>query len=148
MKIASGRCAIIQSRTARWFLRSSSARVAVRTRDGRTLKREILHRRGSPENPLKPADVEYKFRNVARACLSRSHTDQVMKLVGTLETLTDVAREFGAINRNGTADVDTWALVTSIPAKIARTTNPQSCFRITNFLLTKYKVRHHSSQDN
>ena len=38
-----------------------AARVSVTTRDGRTFEREILHRRGSPENPLAPADVESPF---------------------------------------------------------------------------------------
>ena len=74
-----------------------AARVTVRTRDGRTLTREILHRRGSPENPLQPADVEYKFRNVARACLTQAHTDRVMKLVGVLETLDSTAELIGIL---------------------------------------------------
>jgi 2-methylcitrate dehydratase PrpD len=64
-----------------------AARVTVKTRDGRTLKREILHRRGSPENPLRPEDIEYKFRHVARSCLSPNRIDQVMRLVSTLEEL-------------------------------------------------------------
>src|SRR5450759_388340 len=68
-----------------------AARLTVKTRDGRILKREILHRRGSPENPLQPEDVEYKFRNVARSCLSQAHTDKVMKLVGSLDTLDSTA---------------------------------------------------------
>jgi 2-methylcitrate dehydratase PrpD len=68
-----------------------AARVTVKTRDGRILKREILHRRGSPENPLKPEDVEFKFRNVARSCLSQPLTDKVMKLVGSLDTLDSTA---------------------------------------------------------
>jgi 2-methylcitrate dehydratase PrpD len=64
-----------------------AARVTVKTRDGRTLQREILHRRGSPENPLKPEDIEYKFRHVARSCLSPNRIDQVMRLVSTLDEL-------------------------------------------------------------
>ena len=74
-----------------------AARVTVKTRDGRTLKHEILHRRGSPENPLKPADVEYKFRNIARACLSRPHTERVMKLVGALDTLDSTTELIGIL---------------------------------------------------
>ena len=64
-----------------------AARVTVQTRDGRTFEREILHRRGSPENPLAPADVEYKFRHVARSCLSLANIDKVMQLVAKLDTL-------------------------------------------------------------
>lgn len=74
-----------------------AARMTVTTRDGRVLKHEILHRRGSPENPLQPEEVEYKFRNVARSCLSRAHTDKVMKLVGSLETLDSTSELIGIL---------------------------------------------------
>jgi 2-methylcitrate dehydratase PrpD len=73
-----------------------AARVAITTRDGRSFKREILHRRGSPENPLKPEDVEYKFRHVARSCLSPANIDKVMQLVAKLDALPDT-RELIAI---------------------------------------------------
>jgi 2-methylcitrate dehydratase PrpD len=66
-----------------------AARLTVKTRDGRTLKREILHRRGSPENPLKPGDIEYKFRNVAKGCLSPKRIERVIELCKTLEQLPD-----------------------------------------------------------
>jgi 2-methylcitrate dehydratase PrpD len=64
-----------------------AARVAVTTRDGRKFKREILHRRGSPENPLKPEEVEYKFRHVAKSCLTPENIEKVMQLVARLDTL-------------------------------------------------------------
>ena len=64
-----------------------AARVAITTRDGRSFKREILHRRGSPENPLQPADVEYKFRHVAKSCLTPANVDKVMQLVAKLDKL-------------------------------------------------------------
>jgi 2-methylcitrate dehydratase PrpD len=64
-----------------------AARVGITTRDGRAFTREILHRRGSPENPLKPEDVEYKFRHVARSCLTPANVDKVMQLVAKLDTL-------------------------------------------------------------
>ena len=57
-----------------------AARVEIKTRDGRSFKREILNRRGSPENPLKPADVEYKFKHVAKSCLSAANIDKVMQI--------------------------------------------------------------------
>jgi 2-methylcitrate dehydratase PrpD len=64
-----------------------AARVAITTRDGRSFKREILHRRGSPENPLQPSDVEYKFRHVAKSCLTPANIDKVMQLVAKLDKL-------------------------------------------------------------
>jgi 2-methylcitrate dehydratase PrpD len=66
-----------------------AARVKVRTRDGRVFEREILHRRGSPENPLKPEDIEYKFRNVARAVLAPRRLERVIELTATLDRQTD-----------------------------------------------------------
>jgi 2-methylcitrate dehydratase PrpD len=38
-----------------------AARVDVRTTDGRGLRREVWHRRGSPENPVSRQEVEEKF---------------------------------------------------------------------------------------
>lgn len=68
-----------------------AARVEVRTRDGRTLHHEILHRRGSPENPLSASDVEHKFRNVVADCLSPADIDRAVDLVGRLDSLDDIA---------------------------------------------------------
>jgi 2-methylcitrate dehydratase PrpD len=67
-----------------------AARVKVETRDGRALAREILHRRGSPENPLKPGDIEYKFRNVARGVLAPRRLERVVELCRTLENQANI----------------------------------------------------------
>ncbi|MCC6531255.1 MAG: MmgE/PrpD family protein [Burkholderiales bacterium] len=66
------------------------ARVSVRTRDGRTFKRELLNRRGSAENPLKPEEIDYKFRQVVRACLSPADIERVVGLVRDLDKLSDL----------------------------------------------------------
>jgi len=68
-----------------------AARVKVRTRDGRVFEKEILHRRGSPENPLKPEDITYKFRNVARAVLAPRRLERAIELCGALDQQPDVA---------------------------------------------------------
>ncbi len=73
-----------------------AARLKVETRDGRVLEREILHRRGSPENPLKPGDIEHKFRNVARGCLAPRRLERVIELCRTLDRQADI-RELTAI---------------------------------------------------
>jgi len=62
-----------------------AARVIVRTRDGRTFKGELMNRRGSAENPLKPEDITYKFRQVARSCLAPSDIDRVVALVRDMD---------------------------------------------------------------
>jgi len=68
-----------------------AARVAATLRNGQRFSHEILHRRGSPENPLSPADVEYKFRHVVASCLSQDDIERVIRLAGRLEQLDDLS---------------------------------------------------------
>lgn len=69
-----------------------AARLKVATRDGRVLEREILHRRGSPENPLSPEDVVYKFRHIARSCMPHDDIDRLVRLAGELDRLASVEK--------------------------------------------------------
>jgi len=69
-----------------------AARVKVTTRAGRSVERLPLHRRGSPEAPLKPGDIEYKFRHVVKSCLAPADIERVVALAGRLEKL-DSTRE-------------------------------------------------------
>jgi 2-methylcitrate dehydratase PrpD len=69
-----------------------AARVYVRTKDGRELKKEMLHRLGSPENPLKPEQVHEKFRTLARHCLSPADTDAVINLTQSLDQQEDLGK--------------------------------------------------------
>jgi 2-methylcitrate dehydratase PrpD len=68
-----------------------ACRMAVHTKDGRALRREVLHRRASPENPVTPAEVEAKFRTAVRGLLSQAEADQVAALVARFEALDDLA---------------------------------------------------------
>ena len=68
-----------------------AARIRLVTRDGRTFDRMIPDRRGSPENPLRPEDLEYKFRHVTASCVPPATIDRIVKLVGSLELLDDVS---------------------------------------------------------
>ena len=68
-----------------------AARVAVTLGNGQRFTHEILHRRGSPENPLSAADVEYKFRHVVASCLTRKDIDRTIALVDRLEQLDDLS---------------------------------------------------------
>ena len=68
-----------------------AARVKVEARDGRTFEKLLLHRRGSPEHPLKPEDIEYKFRHVVSPCVSKADADKIVKLVASLEKLDDLS---------------------------------------------------------
>jgi 2-methylcitrate dehydratase PrpD len=78
-----------------------AARVKVRTRDGRSFEKMLLDRRGSPELPLKPEEIEYKFRHVVSPCLSKSDTDRIVKLTGEFEKLDDLSELIGLIAAPG-----------------------------------------------
>src|SRR5262249_16550818 len=63
------------------------ARIAVLTTDGKTFRREALHRRGSPENPVTRQDVEAKFdANVSRL-LGLDAANRLKSLAAQLEVL-------------------------------------------------------------
>ena len=67
-----------------------AARITVQRTDGRTFTREILHRRGSPENPVNAEGVERKFdANVSRLLRSGA-VDRLKHLAARLDALTDV----------------------------------------------------------
>ena len=57
-----------------------AARVTVRTVDGRTIKREVLNRRGSPENPVTREDVERKFAANLAGLLAPEEIDRLGSL--------------------------------------------------------------------
>jgi len=61
------------------------ARVKVTSRDGRTWEKLILNRRGSPEDPLKPEDIEYKYRHVLGSCVPQDRSARILTLVKGLE---------------------------------------------------------------
>jgi aconitate decarboxylase len=64
-----------------------AARITVLTTGGRTFSREILHRRGSPENPVSRDDVERKFDANVRYLISSSAMDRLKYLAARLEVL-------------------------------------------------------------
>jgi 2-methylcitrate dehydratase PrpD len=66
-----------------------ACRMTVTTRAGEKLFHEELARRGSPENPVNPAEVEEKFRGNVAALLSDAEADRIISLVNGFETMTD-----------------------------------------------------------
>jgi 2-methylcitrate dehydratase PrpD len=75
-----------------------ACRLSVRSRDGNVFAREILNRRGSPENPVARVDVVEKFRgNVSH--LPQDRANRIIDLVERLErleTLDDLFGQLGA----------------------------------------------------
>src|SRR6185437_11623235 len=68
-----------------------AARLRVLTTDGRTLRREVLHRRGSPENPVTRADIARKFNANVERLLEPGARKRLVELCSSLETLQSVA---------------------------------------------------------
>lgn len=67
-----------------------ACRVRLTTNDGRLVEKLALHRRGSPENPLRPAEIVEKFRAVVAPYLKRADAERIVALVDRLEALSDV----------------------------------------------------------
>ena len=74
-----------------------AARVKVVARDGRTFENMPLDRRGSPENPMSPEEVEHKFRHVARPCVPVARIDRIVTLVRGLEQLDELHELIGLL---------------------------------------------------
>src|SRR6185437_15170991 len=66
-----------------------AARVTVRTTDGRTIKREVLNRRGSPENSVTHEDVERKFTANLAGILAPADIDRLKSLALSIDTLSN-----------------------------------------------------------
>jgi 2-methylcitrate dehydratase PrpD len=64
-----------------------AARISVLTTDGRTFTREILHRRGSPENPVNREDIERKFNTNVGQLLEAVTRRRLIELGSRLEKL-------------------------------------------------------------
>jgi len=74
-----------------------AARVRVRTNDGRSFAREILHRRGSPENPVKWDDIERKFSANVTGLLTPDAARQLLAACAMIEKLASISAISGII---------------------------------------------------
>ena len=72
-----------------------AARVAVQTTDGRSFRREVWHRRGSPENPVSRQEVEEKFAANVNQLLSANATERLKSLATRLDILPDAKEIIG-----------------------------------------------------
>ena len=66
--------------------------LTVTTRDGRSIAKEVLRRRGGPENPSSSADIELNFRALVKRRLTNETADKIVDLVNDLERLDDTNR--------------------------------------------------------
>lgn len=73
--------------------------VRVRLRDGRTLEADLLHQKGSPENPFSRDDVLAKFRANASLALDDDAVEELEDAVLGLESEDDVRVAFASLAR-------------------------------------------------
>ena len=66
-------------------------KVVVKLRDGRQHSHEVLHAKGSPENPLTPEELKTKYRDCAGTVLTAEATERSLALVSRLEGVRDIA---------------------------------------------------------
>ncbi len=66
------------------------ARLTVRTRDGRNIKKEIMHSPGSPENPLSLDQIIGKFTMLARRCIADADIDRIVNFTQELDRRADL----------------------------------------------------------
>ena len=68
-----------------------AARIAVLTTGGKTFRREVWHRRGSPENPVSRQEVEEKFAANVDRLLGASAAARLKSLAARLDLLADAS---------------------------------------------------------
>ncbi|MGJ3260230.1 MAG: MmgE/PrpD family protein [Rhodospirillales bacterium] len=76
------------------------ARVTVTTASGETFEETVTHRKGSPENPLSPQEVEAKYTALAGSVLSQDTATRVRDMVFALEDADEVETLTYAISGN------------------------------------------------
>jgi 2-methylcitrate dehydratase PrpD len=67
----------------------TEARVTIRTRDGRTFSRHVEHALGTLARPMSDADLEAKFRGLAREVLLPAQVEQAIHLCWKIAGLQD-----------------------------------------------------------
>ena len=85
-----------------------AARVVVTMTDGRQLKREILHRRGSPENDVDRQGIEEKFSSNVVALLEHGSIERLKQLAARLDHLPNANEIIGIMAaplKNANVDV-------------------------------------------
>ncbi|MFT5172678.1 MAG: 2-methylcitrate dehydratase PrpD [Gammaproteobacteria bacterium] len=65
-------------------------KVTLATADGRTLRRELRYRPGSPEDAMQPSAIEDKFRRLCALSASAERADEIVETVARLESLHDI----------------------------------------------------------
>src|SRR5690606_30439183 len=73
-----------------------AVKLSVTTTDGRTLSKDIYHRRGSPENPIARTAMEGKFRKLVERDYGTDRCSRIVDAVWNLDQI-DSSRELVAL---------------------------------------------------
>ncbi|MCK6451773.1 MAG: MmgE/PrpD family protein [Alphaproteobacteria bacterium] len=74
------------------FPREWPAEVCVTLHDGRSFQRHVPHPKGEPEAPMSRAEIEAKFRDLAKVAIDDAAADRVVVAAWTLEKHGDLAQ--------------------------------------------------------
>jgi 2-methylcitrate dehydratase PrpD len=66
------------------------ARLELVTRNGKRLSKQLVTYRGTPEDPLSPAEIEDKARELVVPVIGREKTEELIQRVRSLEKVTDM----------------------------------------------------------
>ncbi len=69
-------------------------RVIVKLRSGKVISKQVNDPRGHPRNPMSDEEIDDKFRNLAKAYLSKNQMDKILETVWNLEKQKDISRIF------------------------------------------------------
>jgi 2-methylcitrate dehydratase PrpD len=65
--------------------------VSIKLKDGREVSNEVKYPKGDPQNPMSWEETAEKFRDCTKEILSSAEAEDVIQMLGKLESLTDVA---------------------------------------------------------
>ena len=95
-----------------------AVRVDAELNDGHVCTENIDQRRGSSKYPLTRADIERKFRGLAKVALSGPSAETIIDLVDRLDEL-DNMEQLAALLRGSEIGAPSPMRVAAIPARVA-----------------------------
>lgn len=69
-----------------------SAKVAIRTNDGKEYHQQVNHHKGCPQNPLTREELLEKFRSLASRVLPKFRVEEIIDVVENLEKLDSISK--------------------------------------------------------
>ncbi len=84
------------------ILRLANA-VSIKLKDGREISKEVKYPKGDPQNPMSWEETADKFRDCTVNVMQSDEVENVIQLMGKLESLTDVSGLMGLISQTEAA---------------------------------------------